>query len=90
MIKTILDVVYHGGLGSSAKLLWIMLFDKYQYDTFAGTYEEMADEVHSKRYTVRAQIAALREIGAIKTNNHYETGNAGNEFCLIPPEKWKN
>ena len=90
MLNTILLVVYHLGLGSSAKLLWIMLYDKYQYETFSGTYEEMADEVYSKRYTVRAQIAALREIGAIETSNHYETGNAGNEFRLIPPEKWKN
>jgi response regulator of citrate/malate metabolism len=90
MYKTVLDVVYHLGLGSSAKLLWIMLYDKYKYAAFAGTYEEMAEEVHSKRYTVRAQIAALREIGAIETSNHYETGNAGNEFRLIPPEKWKN
>jgi len=90
MLKIILDVVYHLGLGSSAKLLWIKLYDAYQYNAFAGTYEEMADEMHSKRYTVRAQIAALREIGAIETNNHYETGNAGNEFRLIPPEKWKN
>jgi len=90
MLKTIMDVVYHLGLGSSAKLLWIRLFDKYAYDTFAGTYEEMADEVHSKRYTVRAQVSALREIGAIETSNHYETGNAGNEFRLRPPNEWKN
>ena len=90
MLKTIMDVVYHLGLGSSAKLLWIQLFDRYGYETFAGTYEEMADEVHSKRYTVRAQVSALREIGAIETNNHYETGNAGNEFRLRPPNEWKN
>ena len=90
MTETILKVVYHLGLGSSAKRLWIMLYDKYNYDTFSGTYEEMAEEVHSKRYTVRAQIAALREIGAIETSNHYETGNTGNEFRLISPEKWKN
>jgi len=89
MIETILKVVYHWGLGSSAKILWIRLYDRYRYDRFAGTYEEMADEVHSKRYTVRAQIAQLRQIGAIETSNYYETGNAGNEFCLIPPEKWK-
>ena len=66
------------------------MFDRYGYETFAGTYEEMADEVHSKRYTVRAQIAALREVGAIETSNHYETSNAGNEFRLRPPNEWKN
>ena len=87
MLNTILDVVYHLGLGSSAKLLWIRLYDQYKYDTFFGTYEEMADEVHSKRYTVRAQIAQLREIGAIKTDNPHGTGN---QYCLLPPEKWKN
>jgi len=90
MLKTVMDVVYHLGLGSSAKLLWIQLFDRYGYETFAGTYEEMADEVHSKRYTVRAQIAALREIGAVISSNHYITGNAGNEFRLRPPNEWKN
>ena len=90
MLETILRVVYHLGLGSSAKLLWIMLYDKYGYYAFAGTYEEMAEEVNSKRYTVRAQIAVLREIGAITTSNHYETGNAGNEFRLLPPKEWKN
>jgi len=90
MLETILSVVYNSGLGSSAKLLWIMLYDRYKYTPFSGTYEEMADEVHSNRYTVRAQIAQLREIGAVETSNHYETGNAGNEFRLIPPEKWNN
>jgi hypothetical protein len=89
MLKTVLDVVYYWGLGSSAKILWIRLYDKYKYEAFVGTYEEMADEVHSKRYTVRAQVAALREIGAIETGDHYVTKNTGNVFRLIPPEKWK-
>jgi len=89
MLSTILEVVYHWGLGSSAKILWIRLYDAYQYEQFAGTYEEMADEMHSKRYTVRAQIAALREIGAIETGNYYENANAGNTFRLIDPKKWK-
>lgn len=89
MIETILDVVYHEGLGSSAKILWIRLYDRYKYESFFGTYEEMADEMNSKRYTVRAQIASLRDIGAISTGNFYENSNLGNTFCLKPPNKWK-
>jgi len=89
MIDTILKVVHNTGLGSSAKILWIKLFERYKYETFYGTYEEMSDEVQSKRYTVRAQVSALRDVGAIETGNHYETGNAGNTFKLVEPNRWK-
>ena len=89
-LHTILTVVHDMGLGSSAKILWIKLFDKYGYKPFSGTYEEMAEEVFSKRYTVRAQVAALREIGAIDVKQYYEQANAGCTFTLIDPYEWKD
>jgi len=86
------EVIFYNGLNSSTKLLWIKLYLMYGYDHFSGSYEEMAEEVHSKRYTVRAQTWILKEAGAIETEDYYhsdgQNGQAGQTFRLIDPKKW--
>ena len=88
------EAIFYGGLNSSNKLLWIKLYLMYGYDYFSGSYEEMAKEVNSKRYTVRAQIWLLKEVGAIETEDYYysdgQRGQAGQTFRLIDPKGWKN
>lgn len=91
-ITTMMKVVHHEDLGSSAKILWLKLFERYGYESFSGHYEEMAEEVGSKRYTVRAQIWQLKDAGAIDVEPYYEgekKGNSGQTFKLINPNKWR-
>ena len=92
-LPTIMSVVNYKKLNSSTKILWIKLFDLYGYKSFSGAYEEMADEVTSRRWTVRAQIWKLQEVNAIDVTSYYEkgaVGQSGNTYRLINPKDWKN
>lgn len=91
MLPTILKVVNYKKLNSSAKILWIKLFVKYKYEDFSGAYEEMADEVAGKRWTVRAQVWKLQAANAISTTSYYEKGvrgSLGNTYRLVDPKDW--
>jgi hypothetical protein len=92
-LPTIMSVVNYKKLNSSAKILWIKLFAQYGYESFSGAYEEMADEVASRRWTVRAQIWKLQDANAIDVTSYYEkgaVGQSGNTYRLINPKDWKN
>lgn len=93
MLPTIIQVINHKKLNSSAKILWIKLFIKYGYEPFSGAYEEMAEEVSSKRWTVRAQVWKLQDFNAVFVSSYYEkgaVGQVGNTFHLIDPRDWHN
>ena len=85
MLPTIIQVINHKKLNSSAKILWIKLFIKYGYEPFSGAYEEMAGEVASKRWTVRAQVWKLQDVNAVFVSSYYEKallGRLGIHFAL--------
>jgi len=87
------EAIFYNGLNSSAKLLWIKLYLMYGYDHFSGAYEEMAGEVDVKKFTVRAQIAKLKDVNAIDVTAFFEKGaqgQSGNTYRLIDPKDWNN
>ena len=93
MLPTILSVINYKKLNSSAKVLWIKLFIRYEYQPFSGAYEEMSGEVDVKKFTVRAQIAKLKDVNAIDVTAFFEKGaqgQSGNTYRLINPKDWNN
>lgn len=94
MLPTIIEAIDHQNLKAPEKILWLRLFIKYGYEPFSGSYEEMAEEVNSNRWTVRAQMWNLKKANAVKVNSYYytenKTGQAGQTFYLQKPKVWKN
>jgi len=84
MIKIYGKVLESQKIGSSAKVLWLRLFNGYGLNPFTGTYEEMAREMGLQKWTIRAQVFMLRDAKAMIV----DVSNAGNEFKLIDPNKW--
>lgn len=89
MINLIMKMLNHKTASASAKILWIRIYAVYGYTSFSKTYEELAEEFDSNRYTVRAQMKILSDINAVqieaKTDIH-----GGNTFKLLQPSKWEN
>ena len=92
MLATIITAINHEGLSAPAKILWIKLFYKYGYEEFSGTYEEMAEEVGSLRWTVRDQIWKLQRANAVNVKDYFEkgyVGQMGNTYRFINPKDWE-
>ena len=90
--EEIMSAATHNLASSPQKVLWILLFKDFEYDTFQASYDAIADAIGSNKYTVRAQIKALERINAMKVNRVSEKGKRPGtallEVTLIRPFKW--